>query len=639
MRSTIILFASLIFSTLGVLAQVSVEVDFLTNHIVGDVTSFDREKFITVHASPEENDWNDSEDKLDYLINDLDVYFGRETGAMRYQLGLIPEDPNRKGFADVSEMKDLGEIAKRNYALSKKDRHKYEKGTVTTAAQDHPYFPNGENGIGNEEWLFSQKDTSSEPFGTAVGNFMANYLKHYYGDGGVTGRAKPKYVEIMNEPVWPLVEEQLHGGASLDGVFKLHSSVADEIHRLNPDVKVGGYTTAFPDLEKYNFQQWEDRWKRFIDELGPKMDFYSIHLYDFPGISNGKKYFRKGSHMEATMDMIEHYSTIKYGKVKPWLISEYGAQCHDWYNQPWSPYRDWLFIRSFNAMMMQLMERSNHIIKAIPFSIVKGEWGRNAEDVPYYWRLLRQTGEPNNAKGDWVWTDVIKFYELWQNVNGNRALSSSSDIDIRVDAYAKGNKAFVILHNMDHKDAKVNLKTLGIPSNSITKANYKKLYLNGSRPVLFEKNYNGEISTVNLEKDATVVIEYYLNASLQFPQIIKEQKVYASQYKKAIKSNEAIRFNVDGVSISNKGGKATLRVGIGRPLMLSRAPQIIFNGKPIIIPFDYRGGQQKDREVFFGVLEIPVDYNLIKKDNVVEVKFIDNGGFVSSLALQSFNKQ
>lgn len=631
--------ALVLICCLNSFAQVNVGIDFSSNHIVGNVDSFDREKFITVHASSEENDFDGEEDKLEYLVNDLDVYFGRETGAMRYQLSLVPEDANRKGFADVSEMKSLGEIATRNYAREKQDRHKYEKGSVITAAQDQPYYPNGEIGIGDEEWLFSTNDTDSEPFGTATGHYMANYLKYYYGEGGTTGRVKPKYVEVMNEPVWPLVEEGLHGGATLDGVFKLHISVADQIRALNPEVQVGGYTTAFPDLEKYNFKQWEDRWKRFIDEIGPKMDFYSIHLYDFPGISNGKKFIRKGSHMEATMDMIEHYSTLKYGEVKPWLISEYGAQCHDWYNQPWTPYRDWLFIRSFNAMMMQLMERSNHIIKAIPFSVAKGEWGRNSQDVPYYWRLMRQTGEPNNAKGDWVWTEIIKFYELWQNVNGKRYYSASSDIDIRVDAYSEGNKAFVILHNMDTKDVKVNLKSKGLLADQIENSNYKKLYLNGNKPVLFEKNYDKEINYVNLEKDATVIVEYNLKTPIITPSIIKEQKVYATEYKKEIKANESILFNVNGIHVSDKQGYANLRLGIGRAKLLQRTPMVTINGKQIIVPFDYRGGQQDDREMFFGVIEIPISYKLIQENNVIEFKFSDAGGFISSLALQAFHKK
>lgn len=50
---------------------------------------------MTIHASATEGDWNGEEDKLDYLINDLGVYFGRETGSATWKMAGIEEDPNR----------------------------------------------------------------------------------------------------------------------------------------------------------------------------------------------------------------------------------------------------------------------------------------------------------------------------------------------------------------------------------------------------------------------------------------------------------------------------------------------------------------------------------------------------------------
>ena len=37
----------------------------------------------------------------------------------------------------------------------------------------------------------------------------------------------------------------------------------------------------------------------------------------------------------------------------------------DWYNQPWSPYRDWLILKATSTMLMQFMERPDQILKAI----------------------------------------------------------------------------------------------------------------------------------------------------------------------------------------------------------------------------------------------------------------------------------
>ena len=635
-KKIIFLILQLVYFT--VVAQVEVNIDFSRNHIIGNVDSFDRSKFITIHSSPSGNDWNGELDKFDYLINGLDVYYGRDTGGLRYQLEQLDEDPNRKGFADISQMEEQGKIVKDTYAQYSKDRFKFEKNDVIIGGQDTPYYPNGSK-IGNKNWSFSQTDTDEEPFGTAVGHYMGNYIENYFGNGKTSGPQKPKYLEVINEPIWPLVEEKMHGGATIDGVFEMHKSVADQVHKISADTKVGGYTTAFPDLEKRNFQQWEERWKRFIDEVGPKMDFYSIHLYDFPGFAGGKKYYRKGSHMEATMDMIEHYNTLKYGEVKPWLISEYGSQLHDWYNQPWSPYRDWLMLKAFSPMMMQLMQRSNNIIRAIPFSIAKAEWGRYSPTVPYYWRLLKQKGEPKEAKGDWEWTEIIKFYELWADVKGKRVFTATTDIDVLVDAYSNEKEHFIILNNLDDIEHTIELKPYGIYPNNIENLQIDKLYLSGDKPKLSSKNVIVTPRKLSLEPDATVILKYKLKNALKPNKKIIEQKVYADKYKQEIKAKTPAKFTISNVKVGSKEtGKAVLRVGIGRNTNLTRIPTIRINGKSIKVPTDFRGDdEQKDREIFFGVLEVPVPYKFIEETNEVEITFIDEGGFISSLALQNFH--
>ena len=64
--------------------------------------------------------------------------------------------------------------------------------------------------------------------------------------------------------------------------------------------------------------------------------------------------------MEATMDMIEQYSMIRLGEVKPLMISEYSAQTHDYNRKPWSPYRDWLRLNPVQLkVLMQFMERAD----------------------------------------------------------------------------------------------------------------------------------------------------------------------------------------------------------------------------------------------------------------------------------------
>ncbi len=629
-------------------AQVNVDVNFDINHIVGAVDSFNREKFINCHSDPSDNDFNDQPDKLAYLINDLDVYFGRETGRMRFQVNQVKEDPSRPGFADPADILTIGNRFKNNYRVNSTDRHAFEKGRLMTAAQDVPFYPNGSNATG-KGWFFSQVNTAAEPFGTALGEYMGRYLRDAHGTGGSSGFVKPTWVEVMNEPIWPLVDFNLHGGATIDDVFKMHETVADQIKIYAPDVKVGGWATAFPDLEKNGvtnavpFGQWEERWKRFIDEVGAKMDFYSIHIYDFPGISGGLEQYRKGSNMEATMDMIEHYNTIKYGSVKPWIISEYGSQLNDWYNQSWSPFRDWLFLKAQSSMMMQFMERADVIEKAVPFSVMKAEWGfGNFRDngVPYYWRMMRRENEPSDYSGDWVWTDYIKFFELWSDVKGKRIDTKSTDPDLMVDAYVDGNKAYVVFNNIDEKNINVNLNQFGLNGNTVTNVKIKHLYLGlDNTPKLDVTESSSVPTTITVGEEGTMIIEYTFGTNLTIDETSKETKTYATTYKQEILSNQPISFTIPNVT---KGtfGEAILRLGIGREKAKSRIPaSISVNGGVPITDFssDYRGDDQSDRNSFFGVIEIPIPYaSLIKGDNTITVTYNDAGGFVSSCALQAF---
>ncbi|WP_299254316.1 T9SS type A sorting domain-containing protein [uncultured Aquimarina sp.] len=625
-------------------SQVNVDVNFDVNHTIDAVTSFDREKFITCHSDPSENDFNGDLDKMEYLINDLDVYFGRETGRMRFQSSQVIEDPARIGFASPSDITVKGDQSKNNYA-NNTIRHSYEKGRLMTAAQDVPFYPNGNNATG-QGWFFSQTDTASEPFGTATGEYMGRFLRDSHGTGGTTGNIKPTWVEVMNEPVWPLVDFNLHGGGTIDDIFRMHISVADEIKKYSPDTKVGGFTTAFPNLEKLGridtspFGQWEERWKRFIDEVGPKMDFYSIHLYDFPGIGGGLEQYRKGSNMEATMDMIEHYNTIVYGTVKPWVISEYGSQLHDWYNEPWSPFRDWLFLKAQSSMLMQFMERANVIEKTIPFTVMKAEWGFgnfSNNGVPYYWRMMRKENEPSSYSGDWVWSEYIKFYELWSDVKGVRVDTKSTDPDIMVDAYINDDNAYLILNNIDENNLNVQLNEFGLNGNLVTGVKVKHLYLGLDNTPKLDTILMSEVpENITVNKEGCMIIEYIFDAPVIINESSAEIKTYATTYKQPITANTAINFTIPNVSIGSFG-EGVIRLGIGRDKDKNRIPMVSVNGNSTTVPSDYRGDDQNDRNSFFGILEVPVSNDLLLNgDNIVSVTFSDNGGFVSSCALQSF---
>ncbi|WP_282122257.1 T9SS type A sorting domain-containing protein [Algibacter mikhailovii] len=596
-------------------------------HTVGGFEQFDRSKFITIHANQTENGWNGSNftpDLKDHFLNGYDVYMGRDTGGITWNLNQMPQE-GTTGYASASEITRRGTNSRNSYAL-KTDLHPYEvRNNLVLAGQKHPFWTGEGQKLTGKGWYLAN--------GTATGDYMGRYINAFHGGNG---QPLPAFVEIINEPAYEHLGGPNDYEHSLQEVADFHNDVALAIKNHVPNIKVGGYTTAFPNFEKGDFQRWDNRWKLFMDVAGENMDFWSIHIYDFPSINGGKKLLRSGSNLEATFDMMEQYSQMKFNRVKPFVISEYGAQMHDYSKQQWSPYRDWLHLKAQNAQLMSFLDRPNTIASAINFIIVKAEWGYN-DGIPYNHRLMRKENEPISYTGRWVYTDMVKFYQLWQNVNGTRIDTFSDDLDIQVEGYVDGNKVYLILNNLKFSDVNVDLNLVETQGGRISTLNKKHLYLNGSNvPTLLEASLDINTASVTLNAESTMILEYTFNNAVVINESNTETKYYATSYLQPIEANQEVSFTVNGVT-KNHYGEAVLRIGTGRPHGLSLKPIITCNGTEISVPENWRGDDQLERERFFGTLEIPVPFDLIQANNTITVKFSDTGGHISTTTLQVYN--
>lgn len=627
-------FLILFLFTLQVKSQsdtVIIDINLDVKHTVGNISTFDRSKFVAIHADVSEREWdgnNFTSDLRNDFLNQYDVYMGRNTGGISWYLGQVAEDSNRPGFADSVSLESMGTNARNNYA-SNTNFHSYEnRNNQIICAQLHPFWPDGQ--LTRQGWALSQTDTDTEPFGTATGEYMGRFIKYFYGSGATDGQPTPLYAEVINEPLWHLVD---YGSESPQKIFEFHNAVATEIKKQVPDIKIGGFCTAFPDFDKNNFAQWDERWKLFMDIAGENMDFWTIHLYDFPSINNGKQLYRKGSNMEATLDMMEQYSYLSFGEVKPFVISEFGAQMHDYFGA-WSPYRDWLHLKSVHSMMMQFMERPNLIASALNFLPVKAEWGTSGVNETYNHRLLRRENEPTSYSGQWVYTDMVKTYQLWSDVKGTRVDSKPSYADVLSDVYIDGTKVYVIVNNLDFKDLKAQLNINGTDA-VVSNTKVKSLQLNGNQAELTEPEWAGGDEALFLGAEGTVIVEITYDKEIVIDQTLNENKYYATSYFKPIMANSEETFEINNVDLGNYG-EALLRLGIGRDHGKSLSPIIKINGQTIEVPSNFRGGPQTDRNNFFGVLEIPVPYNILQTNNTISVSFSDGGGYISSVILQTF---
>ncbi|MEM6698504.1 MAG: Ig-like domain-containing protein, partial [Bacteroidota bacterium] len=337
--------------------------------------------------------------------------------------------------------------------------------------------------------------------------------------------------------------------------------------------------------------------------------------------------------------MMEHYSQLSFDRVKPFVISEYGGRARQIEKQPWSPFRDWMTMKSFNSMLLTFADRPQHILSALPFVIVKAEWGRLPDGTPYPWRLMRQAKEKNGETGDhWVFTEIVKFYQLWSDVRGKRVDIVSSDPDIQTNAFVNENKLYVVLNNLYFDETSLDLKVLERYGNAIQNVKVKHLHLNdaGDAPVLEEENFS-TLESVNIGGEGTIVIEYTFEEDLVIDETVEEIKYYANQYLTEIIPFAEHTYQINGVS-KGETGEALLRLGMGRPHGTSLQPTVKVNGQVVEVPENYMGYDQLTRSTWFGVIQIPVPFYYLQEDNEITVQFPDAEGHISSMSLRLFNQ-
>ncbi|WP_343329109.1 T9SS type A sorting domain-containing protein [Polaribacter staleyi] len=613
---------SICFVAKGI-AQIQVDVNLRMAHDVGGVDSFERSKYITLHSSQSENDFLDHLELMDFVINGLDVYMGREVGAQSNNLNQTNQDPLRPGFADIAQMKSLGTSYKSAYA-AKTYIHQYENKNmlnISTHGVNFPFYPSG---INNENgWAFANSSATAE--------WLAYYIKYFYGEGG---QPTPKYFSIINEPEFINI-------TPFSNLADYHNVIANKVRSLNPDIKLGGFTSAGPQFEgkpqaqdpetisNPGFSDWDKYWKPFIDIAGANMDYFDVHWYDSP--FTGYQYLREGANLEASFDMLEQYSKLKLGVVKPFLVSEYGSFIENYEDEPYTKKRDWTNLKAFSAMLMNYLDRPNLIIKSVPFMVVKGAWGTNpVTGYPHPYRLLRQ------ENGKWVFTEFVKFFQLWSDVKGTRVVSKPSDLDIQTETYVDGNKAYVILNNLNFSTKTININLTNQNNNPVQNVKIKHLYLGIDTPVLEETNSSTMVSSVDIHSESTMVLEYTFTKAIEIDQKLYETKYYADSYLKPILANQVVSFDINQVITNDAYGEAVLRVSFGRDHDKSVKPKVKFNGTDLFVPTNYRGYNMKPRFRWFGTLEIPIDYSLLQNNNTITIEFPDNGGHISTVTMQVY---
>jgi len=469
-------------------------------------------------------------------------------------------------------------------------------------------------------------------------NTAADWAVEYFKDQIANGEAL-EFFEVMNEPFVHARDFYTGSWNNAENnriklqMAKFYKEVAKRIHDTPAldNMKVIGYSAAWPSMELNDFGHWNDNMKMFMDNAGEDMQAFSTHLYDGVNVS-GQDNKRSGSNSEAILDLIENYSFIKWGKVKPHAITEYGA-IEVGFGDDYSDIASAQTIASINHILFNLLDRENNLINSIPFITGKAEWHINAENnyQPYQAVLWKPTNLGEQTPAGWEYTPRINFYELWKDVKGKRVLISSTNPDIQTHAFVDNDRMYVALSNLHESTQVVNLEMLSSLDGFINvKTKALKIYpdalLNMSTTTA-----NIAPKSITLIKDETVVLEYTFNNAITFDNALRLKKYYTTNYLESIIANTPISYNFNAVSLGD--GFATLRMSIGRKHNVSKKPIIKINGTLVDVPDNWKGYDQANRDDFFGMIEIPFSTDLLVENNTVTVEFPDSGGRISSLIM------
>ncbi|UXX79142.1 Ig-like domain-containing protein [Reichenbachiella carrageenanivorans] len=684
----------------SVAAQVDVDVNLNIKHSVDGISDFGRERHMTIHSSWTDQEWNGHEDMLDYLINDLDVYFGRDNGSATWKSRLMKEDPAKPHWPDVEDMAVQGANLKNWYETDAnfKNDYQYEgKGDMIMGINPAPIYPTlawDNNGWMSGDWQTWDVDASAF--------LVANYLDKYFAKSlGDLGEPLPTYWECINEPDMDMLTSHYMFLTSPEKLFEFHNLVAQETRALLGSMapKIGGmtwgqhdfhagdlvyrrdaqfyYDYSTPDIypqydnmlasdiwpnRKDAWFQWDGLWQSYIDATGENMDFHGVHIYDWPQ-ANDEGVIRTGGHIEAMLDLMEWYDTFKHGERKDIVLSEFGSVSPLVHDLPYKR-RDWENIRPFNQMFMQFLERPSHLVLTMPFAPAKAQWGDWFHEdgtlgERYQTTLMDPVGEYTEKPGesrydhkDWEWSANILFFEQWSDVKGTRIDTKASDRDIQVDAYVDGTHVYLILNNLELDPTTINLNLFDDYQNEIVSVSTKHLYLNTSidEPVLDRETMSAAPGSILLEKSATMILDYEFANEVIIDQESVEKKfmgepltdetnAYGSQLCH-VKVNGRASFtaNVNGVEVPEKG-EAQLRIGL--KTANTEKMVISINGHQLRAetdPSDWRGRERKRGALgWFGVFELDVPLEYLQTDNVIVCQNNGNTSEYSSFQIQTWD--
>lgn len=497
----------------------SLTIDLSKQHYIGANSEIQRNKFFNLHTRP--GDPGTAEIDLLYIKNELNAGFGRLFWGPMSVAGSV--DYPSTEFAITNGPDNITNIESAwSYPY-------YSKRVVAT---EHPrtVMLEGNDPVKGARWA-------------------ADYFEHYFND-----ETRPLFYEPMNEPF-------VHADDFVDGPWDPVANAAvqrqmtrwfDEIGRefdaRGLETQVVGFSSAWPSFELNDFGHWESRQKMFMDNAGDNMDAFSFHLYDGVNVT-GQDNIRSGSNADAIIDIIETYSHIKWGEVRPHALTEYGGIVQGFPDE-YSPEKSSQELRSYNHILFSLLEREDRLLTSVPFITGAAQWYYQANNFnPYSATVFRPdpdkiiAGKVNGL----LPTEKAKFFLLWSDVKGKRIVVDETDPDLVVQAFNYGDTVYLALNNFEDGEKVVNLDFIA-SSNVLESVRIKRLVVPENLAAIYtDETEDIAPTSLTMAAHETAVLAFKYSDNISQDEVVRTSSYYSDTYLQAIVADSTVQFNFTDV--------------------------------------------------------------------------------------------
>ena len=435
-----------------------------------------------------------------------------------------------------------------------------------------------------------------------------------------------KWWEVKNESTivaeWDYHFKNDERGKPFDSwglLADFHNRVADAVHEVAPDTKVGAPASAWMQLQVNDFGLWRDQ-ARFMDLTRDSLDFYSHHFYEGSQTVGAERRLGEGyenyllGRLEALLEMIRAHG-IATSNVKPVLITEYGAL-----NIGNTEADYWLRLRSYSAYLTRLMTRPDQIDLAVPFIFVASPWDpTNGHSV----FIPKGKGWYNDVDAYDI-TSCAYFFDLWRDFQGDYIPVSNSQRNLETMAVRYGNVIRVALSNMSSSRLDVDL---GKAFGEGTKSSQRRLYWRDGK-VRYEDAAGVDPRHVAVDAEETTIVTLTVSGEVTSSTVVETRDYFAPVT--ALKVEGDTVFPIVLPEDSENIREATLHIGLQRSGGLPGDLEVFVNGTKI--PFDTRWGE--DHAEFFSNVGLPVPAEILSRENSVELRTAETGLTVSSAHME-----